>query len=195
MISHLDQQVGKVIGYFTQHDLRKDNIVVYAADNGLSLGCHGLMGKQNTYEESVRVPLIFAGADIPQGKQEQGYVYLLDIFPTLCEMMGWKIPDSVEGESFFKAFTETVWNGRESLYFACNDMIRALKEKRYKLIEYRGKRPHAQLFDLEKDPWERYDLSDILPDEVKRMRKELQEYAAKWENAGHMYSKAFWNRF
>lgn len=65
-------------------------------------GRHGLMGKQNTYEESVRVPLIFAGADIPRGKQEQGYVYLLDIFPTLCEMMGWKIPDSVEGESFLK---------------------------------------------------------------------------------------------
>lgn len=74
-------------------------------------------------------------------------------------------------------------------------MIRALKEKRYKLIEYRGKRLHAQLFDLEKDPWERYDLSDILSDEVKRMRKELKEYAAKWENAGYMYSKAFGDRF
>lgn len=56
---------------------------MYAADNGLALGSHGLIGKQNLYEHSMNVPFIIAGPGVPEGKISDALVYLLDIYPTL----------------------------------------------------------------------------------------------------------------
>ncbi len=66
----------------------ENTIIVFAADNGLALGSHGLMGKQNLYDHSVRVPLIFRGPGIPKNQTSDAMVYLLDLCPTFCEFAG-----------------------------------------------------------------------------------------------------------
>ena len=80
MITHLDHELGRVLDTLEQQGLAEDTLIVFAGDNGLAVGQHGLMGKQNCYEHSVHGPLIFAGPGIPQGHQSDAYVYLLDIF-------------------------------------------------------------------------------------------------------------------
>src|SRR5439155_24165644 len=60
MISHQDHWMGRVI-----EAVPEDTIVVYTADHGLALGQHGLMGKQNLYDHSIRVPLLMRGLDLP----------------------------------------------------------------------------------------------------------------------------------
>ena len=99
MITHLDAQIGRVLDALEESGKAEDTIVVYAGDNGLAIGQHGLLGKQNIYDHSVRIPLIFAGPGFPQDIRLDHLCYLLDIYPTLLELLGWPIPKTVEGKS------------------------------------------------------------------------------------------------
>lgn len=193
MISHLDYEIGRVVAKLEEMGELDHTIIVLTGDNGLALGCHGLMGKQNLYDHSVRIPLVLRGPGIPAGEMREQYVYLLDIFPTLCELNGMKIPDSVEGKSFADAIMDATAPGRETLYFVYNDRIRGVKNKRFKLIEYRNTAWQMQLFDLENDPWELENLagrSEYMP-VVDEMRQLMFSYRDSWEG-GHEYSKRYW---
>ena len=125
------------------------------------------------------------------------YVYLLDIFPTLCELFGLPIPASVEGKSFAGMFANPAAKIREDLYFVYNDLIRSVKNERYKLIEYCGFAQRTQLFDLYADPAEINDLSGD-PDHretVRLLRGKMAEYRKTWESGGHAFSRRYWSAY
>ena len=140
--------------------LAGDTIIVLAGDNGLALGQHGLMGKQNLYEHSVRVPLLMSGPGIPKGERRDSLCYLLDIFPTLCDLTGLPVPGSVEGRSLVPVLRDPEAVVRESLYLAYSSLQRGVKDRSHKLLEYvvEGERM-TQLFDLARDPWEQENLA------------------------------------
>jgi arylsulfatase A-like enzyme len=96
MITHLDAQIGRVLAALRETGQLDDTIIVLAGDNGLALGRHGLMGKQSLYEHSIHVPLVICGPGIAAGQRSEALVYLLDIFPTLCDLLGLAAPGSVE---------------------------------------------------------------------------------------------------
>ena len=196
MITHLDAEIGRLLDVLEQRGLTDDTIIVMAGDNGLAVGQHGLMGKQNLYEHSVRVPLIFAGPGVSRGQTRDSYAYLLDIFPTLCDLAGVPVPDSVTGRSLAPALTDPAHHARERLYLAYWDSQRAIKDRRYKLIEYRaGDGPVTQLFDLETDPWEMNDLAGH-PDQRQRLQAMRAELSAASGASGEMatpYGPAFWD--
>ena len=100
MISHLDDCIGRVLDALRERGEIDDTIIVMCGDNGLAIGQHGLMGKQNVYEHSVKVPLLISGPGVPAGRTDDSPVYLLDIFPTLCDLCGIPVPASVDGKSF-----------------------------------------------------------------------------------------------
>ncbi len=195
MITHLDHELGRVIEALKEQDAFEDTVIVFAADNGLNIGSHALMGKQNHYEESIRVPLIFAGPDIPQGKKVDNYIYLLDIFPTLCDMMGMEIPSSVEGKSFYKMFSDENVITRDSLYFVYNDMLRSVKKDGYKLIEYRNTANETQLFNVVNDVCEMKNLAEIMPEKVAELRGLLSEYRKNWEDSNHCFTESYWKTY
>ncbi len=197
MISHLDAEIGRLIAYLQQSGQFEDTLIVMAGDNGLAVGSHGLMGKQNHYDHSVRVPLLFCGAGIPKGLVVENFVYLLDIYPTLCELLGIQPPESVEGKSFAQMFLQPDYVTRESLYFVYNDLIRSVKDARYKLVEYRNFATKTQLFDLKHDPDELHNLADdpAQRETLKRMRTLLQTQKNAWERTGHRYTQAYWSAY
>ncbi|MBK7601958.1 MAG: sulfatase-like hydrolase/transferase [Acidobacteria bacterium] len=92
LITHLDEQIGRIMEALKQTGQADNTIIIYAADNGLALGSHGLLGKQSVFEHSMKVPLIFAGPGIPGGKSTKAFTYLFDIFPTICDAIGIKTP-------------------------------------------------------------------------------------------------------
>jgi len=192
MITHLDDGFGRLLKSLEQQGELENTIVVVAGDNGLAVGQHGLMGKQNLYDHSVRVPLILAGPGIEKGARRDDLVYLLDIFPTLCELTGTAIPDSVEGQSLLPALRGSQEVGRDVLYLAYVDTIRGITDGRHKLIEYAC--GETQLFDLEADPLEMNDLArrPETADKLAAMRTQLVEQAAQWEDTGHPQGEAFW---
>lgn len=161
IISHLDAQIGRILDSLQRSGQASNTLIVFACDNGLALGQHGLMGKQSVYEHSVHVPLVFKGPGIPEGEKRDDLCCLTDIFHTLCDLTGVPKPESVEGGSLAPAIRNQARKGRESLYFSYRHFQRGLRLRRWKLILYNvlGTK-HTQLFDLQKDPWEIDNLAE-----------------------------------
>lgn len=160
MISEVDYQIGRILEELKKIGKDKNTIIVFAGDNGLNVGQHGLLGKQNPYECSMRVPLVFSGPGIPKGKRINQYVYLNDVYPTLCELTGLKPPSNVETQSLADAFTQKGFNGRDKVFFAYLNLQRAIVKDGFKLACYNvNGQLRNQLFDLNKDPDELNDLS------------------------------------
>jgi arylsulfatase A-like enzyme len=158
MITHLDEQVGRVLDALEKSGRAGNTIIVYAADHGLAMGSHGLLGKQNIYEHSMAAPLIFAGPGIPQGKSSSAFTYLLDIFPTLAALAGANLPEGVDGHDLGPLWLGQKQSVRDSLFLAFQGVARAVRDERWKLIRY----PQVnfnQLFDLEIDPDEMHNLA------------------------------------
>ena len=199
MISHLDYEIGRVLNVLEETNLIENTIIILAGDNGLAIGQHGLMGKQNCYEHSNHVPLIFQGPMIPKDQHSKGFVYLFDIFPTICELLGLPIPKTVDGKSLAPLIKDPSRNLREEVYYAFHKSQRALKTSKYKLIEYvrSGKHINTQLFDLESDPWETNDLSKN-PEHteiIDILRKRMIKFRDEWEELNTYWGKYFWKSF
>ena len=161
MITHVDDQIGRILDELSQMGELDNTIIVFAGDNGLALGQHGLMGKQSLYEHSIRVPLVFCAPGVPKGQRAETLCYLHDIFPTLCEMVGVDIPSSVQSKSLSPALANTQEKTRQTLAFAYRNIQRASRDNRYKLIIHFVKGQETQqLFDLLEDPYEMNNLAD-----------------------------------
>jgi arylsulfatase A-like enzyme len=162
MISHIDFQLGRMLDQLEADGLAENTVVVFAADNGLAVGRHGLFGKQNCYDHSVRIPLLLAGPGIPENKTTDALVYHYDLFPTLCELAGAAIPEAVDGQSLTPILRGERDTAREVLYFAYTNCQRAVRKNGFKLIEYvvEGRHNATQLFDLNNDPSEINNLAE-----------------------------------
>jgi len=180
MITHLDAQIGRILDALKKSGKAKNTIIVFAGDNGLALGQHGLMGKQNVYEHSIRVPLIFAGAGIPRNKKTNALCYLNDIYPTLCELAGIPVPGTVEGKSLVPVLKNKNKKVRNNVFYAYRNFQRGIRTNdNWKLIRYNvNNRDTVQLFNLNKDPWE---MNNLAPDpaynsKLKELTAMLEEY-------------------
>ena len=197
MITHLDFEVGRVLEELERQGLSKETIVVFAGDNGLALGQHGLMGKQNLYDHSVRVPLIFAGPGVPKDQKTDAWCYLLDIFPTLCDLTGLPTPETVEGMSLLPAIQEPSTVVRDSLHFAYKGVQRAVRRGRHKLIEYVvSEERTTQLFDLQSDPCETMSLASE-PEHaeiLESLRRELRRWPTDFGDNQEMGNQ-FWSAY
>lgn len=196
IITHLDAEIGRVIEELKKSGMYENTIIVMAGDSGLAVGNHGLIGKQNVYDEDgVHIPLIFSGgalSDELRGGRKGAFCYNYDIMPTICDMVGIEIPESVTGKSLKPVIEGEKESVRNSTYHAYFQFQRAYREGDYKLIEYvrapgwtkadgdyvAGSRV-TQLFNIAKDPWESQDLS-FFPDQKERvaqMREAMRKEA------------------
>jgi arylsulfatase A-like enzyme len=180
LISHLDEQVGRVLEALQRSGQADRTIVVYAADHGLAVGSHGLLGKQSLYEHSMRAPLVVSGPGIPRGIASTALVYLLDLYPTLLGLCGTRGDQDIAGRDL-----SPIWSGqqesvRDSLFLSMTDSQRAVTDGRWKLIRY-PRIDHTQLFDLASDPDELLDLSGR-PEHAERLEglwAELERWQAE----------------
>ncbi|MBU6257904.1 MAG: sulfatase-like hydrolase/transferase [Burkholderiales bacterium] len=163
LCSFLDHHVGSIVQAVEDAGLAGDTTLIYTSDHGDNLGARGLWGKSTLYQESVGVPMILAGPDVPQGVCATP-VDLLDLYPTLLEGVGLQAGPEMAGRpgrSLFEiasaapdpervVFSEYHAAGSNSAGFM-------LRKGRWKLHYYVGHRP--ELFDLERDPEELQDLA------------------------------------
>lgn len=164
IISHLDAQLGRILDAVDATGRAENTVIVYVADHGLAVGQHGLLGKQNLYDHSVRIPLLLAGPSIGRGVSSDGgrtddrLCTLADLFPTLCGLAGITTPDTVEGHDLLAD------PGRPVVHGAYLDVQRMASDGRTKLIRFfhsprTGGTDRELLFDLRADPWETTDRS------------------------------------
>jgi arylsulfatase A-like enzyme len=157
-ISYLDMLIGQVLDALKSSPFADNTVVVFSADSGVARGSHGLIGKQNLYEHSLRVPLIMTGPGIPAGKKTDALCYLFDVLPTLGALAGVPAPTGSEGMDLGSVLREPGKPGRSQMVFAYQKVQRAIRDDRWKLIRY-PQINRTQLFDLQNDPFETKDLA------------------------------------
>jgi len=156
---NIDIQLGKVLKKLEAMGELENTYVIYTSDHGMSIGRHGLMGKQNLYEHTWRVPFIIKGPGIEAGKRVTGNIYLLDVLPTLCDLAGIEIPKTVEGTSFKPVLEGKKDYVRDVMYGVyaggTKPGMRSVKMGDWKLIKYDvmdGAIRETQLFNLAENP-------------------------------------------
>jgi len=206
IITHLDAQIGRVVQALKESGEYENTIIMMAGDSGLGVGNHGLLGKQNIYDEDgIHVPLIISGGLIDEsqkGKRVDALCYIHDILPTICELVEIPTPKTVDGISLVPVINGDVSQIRDHSYHAYRQHQRAFRKGEYKLIEYVRAPDNAndrgdfiagsrvtQLFNIAEDPWETFNLADFPEYEelVSDMRNEMKKKSvelgdvADWE--------------
>jgi arylsulfatase A-like enzyme len=161
MIEQLDNGIGRVMDALAKVGRLDRTLIVFAGDNGLSMGSHGLVGKQSPYEHALRVPLIITGPGLASGRKHHGLATITDLMPTVLDLAGFPIPADLDGLSLKPALTEANHAVRDRLSMSVylDDLnAHVLRDGPWKLIRY----PYldrTQLFNLTDDPYEMRDLS------------------------------------
>jgi arylsulfatase A-like enzyme len=171
-VSHVDEQIGRLLKQLESAGLLQTTLIAFASDNGLSLGDHGLIGKQNLYEfGGMNVPLILSGPGVPKNRRTDAFCYLMDVMPTVAGLA--KVPalEGIDGRSLVPVLEgkeKSVW---PVIFTSYRDCQRAIRDERWKLIRY-PLVDRTQLYDLAADPHELKDLSGQ-PDEAERITRML----------------------
>ncbi|WP_443938413.1 sulfatase-like hydrolase/transferase [Pedobacter sp. MW01-1-1] len=170
---NIDIQIGRVLQKLKEMGELENTYIVYTSDHGIAIGKHGLMGKQNLYEHSFRVPFIVKGPGIKPGSRVQGNIYLMDVLPTFCDLAGIKIPETVDATSFAPILFGKAKTSREVLYGAYSGGtkpgIRTVKKGDWKLIKYDvldGSVRKMQLFNIKENP------NEYLPEHHRKNKME-----------------------
>ena len=182
VISHMDEQIGRMLKALEETGQSENTLVVFTADHGLAIGSHGLRGKQNMYEHTLGVPLLMRGPGVPKSKRVEGQVYLRDIYPTVCQLAGVPIPASVESKSFVPLLTGESKEIHPHIFAYFRDVQRAIRTDRWKYIRY-PQVNREQLFDLAADPLE---LKDLSADPARAdVLRDLRGKLAVWQRSAH----------
>ena len=143
--SFMDAQIGRVLDKLKETGLDKNTIVVFTSDHGYHLGEHGHWQKQTLFENATRVPLIFAGPGIKrQYKLINDPVELIDLYPTIMDLVDFKTPSFVSGKSLMPYFNNSktpVRNSALTELQVYTDGSKAqgygIKTKRYRLNRWK----------------------------------------------------------
>jgi len=177
VVDHIDRQVGRMLAQLRADERLANTVVVFTSDHGLAVGSHGLMGKQNMYAHSIRVPFIISGPDIPRGRRTDAFCYLRDLYPTTCELAGIAIPKTVRARSLKPILTGQAEAVHELAFGYFRDVQRMVRDDRWKLVWYPTIQK-TQLFDLQNDHLERHNLAEA---PIHRVRREyLRERLRAW---------------
>jgi len=164
LCSFLDENIGKVLAALEAAGLADNTRVIYTSDHGDNLGARGLWGKSTMYEESVAVPLIVAGPELPASVRAATPVSLLDLYPFIMASVGAASPETVTPSHPGRCITNVLAAPQRdrvvfSEYHGMGSKTGAymVRKERHKLVHYVDYEP--QLFDLESDPEELADLA------------------------------------
>ena len=159
IITHMDQQIGRILDALEETGKRDNTYIFFTADHGLAVGQHGLVGKQNMYDHSVRVPFIMVGPDIEAGTTNETPIYLQDVMPTSLELAGVEKPEHVQFHSLMPLVRGESARPYHAIYGAYLELQRMVTMDGFKLIAY-PKANRLRLYDLRNDPLETKDLAD-----------------------------------
>ena len=177
-IEHLDNQLGRLLQL-----IPNDTVVVFTSDHGDMLGDHQWMRKRTAFEGAANVPLIVSAPKrfgLKAGRVRNDLVGLQDVMPTLLDLAGARVPDTVDGHSLMPVLRGETPNRRNVFHGECcrletlNSGMQFLTDDRWKYIYYPGPGTE-QLFDLTADPREKVELGAKHPEQLNRFRDILIE--------------------
>lgn len=177
LVTHLDNQVGRILSALKKSEHANNTIVVYTADHGLAMGSHGLLGKQNVYEQSMQCPLILSGPGIPKGKSSEAFTYVHDLYATLCNLVKVKPENKIDSEDLTEIIRGNAKEVRKSLFLPFQDNQRSVNDGKWKLHIY-PQINHRLLFNLKEDPHEIKNLAQNK--NFSKQQKRMEQLMIAW---------------
>lgn len=182
----VDESIGTVLDYLEQNGLMENTVVIYMGDNGFSFGEHGLIDKRQAYEESMRVPMLAMGRDIPAGSVVEEVVQNVDVGPTVMDFAGLETREHMDGASFRQLLYQEKIPWKDTMYyeyfwerpFPQTPTVHAVRTSKYKYIRYHGIWDINELYDIENDPNEMNNL--IRQPEYARVARDLRNALFEW---------------
>lgn len=186
-VTAMDQGVGKLLDALEEKNLADNTLVIFAADNGMNMGHHGIWGKgngtrpMNMYDTSVKVPFLVRWPDtVPAGQVCQRMVSAYDFFPTLLDLLGLDNQQiqHLPGTSFADALRGQEEGGREEVVvFDEYGPVRMIRSRQYKYIHRYPYGPD-EFYDLQADPAEEYNHIDDpeFADRILAMRRRMERW-------------------
>jgi iduronate 2-sulfatase len=191
-ISFVDSQVGRLLDALERLGLAENTIVVFVSDHGFMLGEHGQWQKQLLFEESNRVPLIFAGPGVKGRGASSRTVEMLDIYPTLVELCGLPQPKhKLEGESLVPLLADPqvprnrpaysqIQRGTDQTPAGPRVMGRSVRTERWRYTEWDVGKLGSELYDHDSDP---HELKNLAKDGAQaKIVAEMKELLHRIEN-------------
>jgi len=181
-ISYVDARLREL---FYAFDWQDDDLIIFAADHGEEFKEHGHWGHgKNLYKEALHVPLMFSyPARIHPGRRH-AFVSTLDIFPTVCDIIGRPFPPQIAGHSLLPSLMDSDESSpRRPIYAYTRSFkdpfipVAAVVHDGWKLILDND--TASLLYDLNHDSRERRDVKNDFPALVSAMEKLLQTYRAQ----------------
>lgn len=201
-VEGVDEQFGRILDALEETGHAEDTVVIFCSDHGCCLGAHGLLAKNNPYEESMRIPYIIRWPGKIAPGYDKGLVDAFDLAPTILGLLGQPIPEHMVGRDLAPYLLGEAASDltEPRIYFhlwkaAVVDVIptspipggpfpkeapagrRGLRGTRYKSVfvyDNKAQKLSAALFDLQEDPYERHDLAAERPDIVASERAALK---------------------
>ena len=188
-VASVDEQVGRVIKKLEDLSMLDNTVIIYAGDNGHFWGEHGLYDKRLAYEESIRIPFIvrYPGLIYDPGRRAHQMILNVDLAPTILDIVGVDIPESMQGESLKPILESADVRGRSSWLYEHFPVfpipipgITAVRTEHYKYVEYQNDVRPKELFDLKTDPKEKNNIINTsegrrLVEDLKKEMDKLQE--------------------
>ena len=196
-VSFVDAQIGRLLAALEEEGLSQNTVVVLWGDHGWKLGEHGMWCKHTNYELDARTPLIIRMPDgQAAGKTTSAMVELIDLYPTLCDIVGIETPTECEGKSLLPILANPATNHRPAAVSQFKrprntggDFIGySIKVPEGRYTEWihleSGKARFTEYYDHTADPDENRNAEqDLAPDERARLSTLLHESAALKEHA------------
>ncbi|MEM6333230.1 MAG: sulfatase-like hydrolase/transferase [Planctomycetota bacterium] len=159
MVAMLDDAIGRVLDTLDELGLADRTVVAFASDHGDYLGDHGMFGKGLHYDSVLRTPLLLRGPGVPRGRVADGIASLVDLAPTLYDLLGVDEPEALQGFSLKPGLDDSdAWPRDAALTENDDDIaglrMRTLTTRYWKLTRYAGD-DFGELYDRRADPGER----------------------------------------
>jgi arylsulfatase A-like enzyme len=163
-VSYIDQQIGNVLQALEDLDLSENTIVIITSDHGFSLSDHNRWSKHNLFKVENQVPLFIRVPGLSSSGKSDSFVELIDIYPTICELLGIEKPKQLEGMSLVQNIKDPNLISKTNAYsrYTNGDMFisdnYAYSEWKY---SEEGKVIGRMLYDMKNDPLQMENLSHL----------------------------------
>ena len=174
-VTYADALVGRILKKLEDLGQTDNTIVALWGDHGWHLGEHNVWGKHTLFEESLRSPLIIAHKSIPEkGEGTKAIVETIDIYPTLCDLVGLKIPEFLHGESLQPQLNSSCAPGHVAVSYAGS--AQTIRNQTHRLILH--KNGETELYEQSSLDYPIENLSAKKAELVSALKKQLQERLA-----------------
>ena len=174
--SFMDAQLGQVLDALDKNNLWEKTLIIFVGDHGYHTGERTWWNKNTLFERSCRAPLVISGPDIPGGRTSRSLVEFVDLYPTVADMCGLKVPHQVAGVSLRTVLQSSDASVKDAAFTLVTRgpklFGQSVRTSRWRLTRWSD--DQTELYDHDQDPEELHDVDAQNPEVVKELSMQLE---------------------